>query len=85
MKARVSQLHKTEAEWQKFETLIPLPGEIIVFDPDANCNYSRIKIGDGKNTLKELPFLINSAVSDYLEQQKFNDVIDAGRVKDYIK
>ena len=33
MKARISQLHRTEAEWQKLTSWIPEPGELIIYDP----------------------------------------------------
>lgn len=92
MKARVSQLHKTEAEWNKLLNFIPLAGELIVFDPDAQHRYVRLKIGDGElqangtitgTKLKDLPFFIDSAIDDHVTKRRLNDVIDAGRVSDY--
>ena len=54
MKARVCNLHKTEAEWIKLNTWVPEAGELIVYDPDAHHNYARIKMGDGVRPLKDL-------------------------------
>jgi hypothetical protein len=80
MKARISQLHKTAAEWQKHSEWTPEPGEIVVYDPDETTPYSRIKIGDGERTLKELDFFINSAIAEILDTISFSDSIDGGRI-----
>lgn len=83
MKARISQLHMTEAEWQKYSSLIPEPGEFIVYDPDSEHPHARIKVGDGSRTLKELDFFIDSAIEEILKQIRFEDSIDGGRITEY--
>ncbi len=83
MIARISQLHKTEAEWNKLTTFIPISGEVIIFDADKTYNYARVKIGDGKTKLKDLPFFIDSAIEHLITKQRLNEVIDAGRITDY--
>lgn len=83
MKARVSQLHKTEAEWSKLKSWVPEAGEIIVYDPDSQHNYARVKIGDGKRDLQSLTFLIDSAINTYMQKQRHSEVLDGGRVSDY--
>ena len=83
MKARISQLHNTEAEWLAYSTLVLEPGELAVYDPDDTYSYSRIKVGDGKRTLSELDFFIDSAVEELLKQIRFSDVIDGGRITEY--
>ena len=85
MKARVSQLHKTEAEWYKFSDWTPNPGEIIIYDPDNQFNYARIKIGDGNTTLKNLPFFIDSAINTNLQKRRYENTIDGGRIIDLVK
>ena len=40
MKARVSQLHKTEADWNRLSSFVPLSGEFIIFDPDKTHEYA---------------------------------------------
>lgn len=85
MKARISQLHMTEAEWQKFSGWIPEPGELVVYDSDRSYAYARIKVGDGKRTLGELDFFITSAIEDMLKQVRFEDSIDGGRITEYSK
>lgn len=83
MKARLSLLHKTEAEWRKFNNLIPEPGEVIIYDSDDNYNYVRLKVGDGKHYLHELDFFIDSTILATLAAQKYPEIIDAGRITDY--
>lgn len=80
MKARVSHLHKTELEWAKLVSWKPEAGELIIFDPDENYDYARVKIGDGKRTLKELPFFIDSAILNHLKVQQYFEIIDGGRI-----
>ena len=80
MKARVSNLHKTEAEWKKLDHWTPAAGELIVYDPDDDHSYSRIKIGDGKRTLKQLDFFIESIIAEMLTQYSRANTIDAGRI-----
>ena len=85
MKARISQLHKTEAEWNEVSSFVPEAGELIVYDPDSKHNYSRLKIGDGKKSLQELTFFIDSSVISALQNPGYSTVIDGGRITDYIK
>lgn len=85
MKARISQLHMTESEWLKYSSLIPEPGELVIYDPDSSHPYARIKVGDGKRTIKELDFFIDSAVAEILKQIRFEDSVDGGRITEYAK
>lgn len=57
MKARVQHKHDIEANWLKATNFIPLASEIIVYDPDENYDYPRIKIGDGETNINALPFV----------------------------
>ena len=82
MNARISQLHMTEAEWSKLATFVPKPGEFIVYDPDENYPYSRIKIGDGNRKLHDLDFFVNSVIDIAL---KPFEQIDGGRITEYLK
>lgn len=76
MKARMSQLHKTEAEWLELKNWKPEIGELIVYDPDENHEYSRIKIGDGQRALQDLPFYVETAIETLMQRR----TIDAGRI-----
>jgi hypothetical protein len=83
MKARISQLHMTEVEWRQYYDWIPEAGELVVYDPDSNYPYARIKIGDGIRPLKELDFFINSTITEILKQTRFEDTVDGGRITEY--
>ena len=82
MSARVANLHKSERAWKKIETVfIPKAGELVVYDPDLSHPYSRVKIGDGKSNLEALPFLIDSAIEEYLSQTyQYPTFIDGGNI-----
>lgn len=56
IKSRIEHKHDTEANWKKAVNFVPRAGELIIYDPDNNYNYARIKIGDGKSTVSNLPF-----------------------------
>ena len=54
---RIIHKHDTEANWLLVEEhFIPKAGEIIIYDPDNEHNYSRIKIGDGVSNIGKLSF-----------------------------
>lgn len=84
MKARVSNLHKTEAEWRQLNSWVPEAGELIVYDPDDRHNYARVKMGDGKRPLKDLAFFIDSAVLSIMQANQ-SKIIDGGRITNYKK
>lgn len=84
MKARISQLHKTEAQWDSIPNFVPFNGEFILFDPDKQHAYTRLKVGDGNTPLRRLPFFIDSSIDDFIETH-FDKIIDAGRITDYKK
>ena len=54
---RIMQKRDSEAKWNDCSDFIPLNGEIIVYNADANYNYPRIKIGDGVTNINALPFV----------------------------
>lgn len=55
LNARIIHKHETEANWLQ-SSLIPMKGELIVYDIDDNYSYERIKIGDGVQNVNDLPF-----------------------------
>ena len=79
MRARISQLYKTEAEWSKLLKFKPYPGEIIIFAPDDQHSYARMKIGDGNTLLVDLPFF---GITELDDPRRADKVIDAGCVAD---
>jgi hypothetical protein len=84
IRARVSNLIKNEAEWSKLDLkFTPLPGELVVYAPENPLKSPRIKIGDGKHTLHELPFVIEATVTALLEKYQRSEELDAGNITDY--
>ena len=53
---RIIHKHDIAENWEKATGFIPMQGEIIIYDIDANYDYERIKIGDGVTVVDELPF-----------------------------
>ena len=60
--SRIQHKHDLEINWNKALNFIPKIGEIIVYDIDENYTYERIKIGDGKTTVINLPFITDNLV-----------------------
>jgi hypothetical protein len=62
-----------EANWKKATGFIPLAKEIIIYKPDENYSYSRIKIGDGVTGVNDLPFIVDTdgylASKDWVDEQ----------------
>lgn len=52
---RLQQKRATQAQWEATSGFIPLAGEIIIYEPDSNYNYPRMKVGDGVHTIAALP------------------------------
>ena len=62
------QKHGVESDWNKAVNFTPASGQIIVYDPDENFSYPRMKIGDGVTKIVDLPFTNagnTKAVSNY--------------------
>ena len=55
--SRLIHKHDIETNWNKATSFIPKQGELIVYDIDNEHNKPRIKIGDGENTVINLPFI----------------------------
>lgn len=83
LNARVSHMHDVELNWNKCTKFIPMIGEVLVYDADDTHPYQRVKIGDGKTTVVNLPFLVDATVEDILFGDGATGYIDAGRITDY--
>lgn len=84
MKARISLLHKTEAEWNSYANFVPSAGEVIIYDPDDKNLVARLKIGDGIRTLAELEFTIEAIAKALIENKEQEELLDAGRITKYM-
>lgn len=68
IKTRVMNKHETQEDWEKAVNFIPLMAEIIVYEADSVHTQARLKIGDGKTPINELPFYgdpVNSIWGDF--------------------
>lgn len=57
---RIVHKHDIEANWQLAINFTPKQGELIVYDPDENFSYPRIKIGDGEKNVNALSFITDN-------------------------
>ena len=62
--SRLVQKHDIEANWNKAVNFRPLAGELIVYDVDSEHRYPRLKVGDGKTLVMDLPFFSEDAIGD---------------------
>lgn len=83
IKSRIQQKHDIEANWVKAVNFIPMIGELIVYDPDASHNESRLKIGDGQTLVNNLPFagsgsggMVDLDITDQVELVAVRDSSD---------
>lgn len=61
IKTRVMQKYDSEANWKLATNFKPMKGEVIVYSPDDDYSYPRIKIGDGASFVNDLPFITEAA------------------------
>lgn len=74
IKGRISNKHGTESDWLKSvykngdpslgyvdNPFIPIAGELIIYDPEDEDQKVRVKYGDGKTNVCDLPFYDYSA------------------------
>lgn len=54
--SRIILAHDTQARWSA-ASFVPRKGEIIIYDADATNKMARIKIGNGIDLVKNLPFV----------------------------
>lgn len=82
---RIIPLHQIQAVWNAVTTFVPQLGEIVVYDPDQTNTQPRIKIGNGKNTIKQLPF--NANLQDVLKYFKTDSkgitTVISGHISDW--
>lgn len=80
---RIKLRNDSHENWNKQKTLIPFDGEIIIYDILKNeeaerinkepIPYQLIKIGNGYQTLEELPFINN--FQNYYLKQEIDDIV----------
>ena len=74
IKMRSQQKHDIEANWSRATAFIPMAGELVVYDIDDKHDYSRLKIGDGKTSVVDLPFIDKIIAEELLKKADINYV-----------
>lgn len=64
LNTRQLQKYDIESNWNSTPDFIPKAGEVIIYSPDENTFYPRMKIGNGVTAIANLPF-----VNKYLEDK----------------
>ena len=74
---RITLKHDTEANWELAENFRPKAGEPIIYDPDENHDYHRVKFGTGSSTtkVKDLPF-IDKHIWEQIRTMSYLDAIE---------
>ena len=73
VKATFIPKHDVEENWKKAINFIPANAEWVIYDEDASHDKKRIKIGDGKTNVNDLPFHTE-------EQEVIKDVLQLATV-----
>ena len=84
MLARVSNLAKPAEEWSKLN-FVPMLGELVVYTFADSAKSPSIKIGDGKHSLHELPFVVETIAAELIKNVQLREELDAGCITDYFK
>ena len=66
-KTRIVHKHAIEADWVRAINFIPMKAALIVYDPDNNYFFPRIKIGDGINNVNDLPFVNIDSEGNFID------------------
>lgn len=69
IKGKIIFKHGTEADWN-LSNYKPDKGEQVLYDPDGNYSYTRVKYGDGERIVAELPF----------GGATFDDLVEANKI-----
>lgn len=73
---RIALKHDIEANWNKAANFIPMKGEVIIYDPDQNYSYPRIKVGNGIDVVPMLPFLNEPKGTSYVwKKYMYNPIL----------
>ena len=62
---RIAVKSDSEANWNLAAGFVPMRGELIVYIPDEQHDYSRLKIGDGDTPIGRLPFIDSATIGGH--------------------
>ena len=82
--ARVQHKIDTQENWEKATNFIPLKGELIIYDIDANNTSRRIKIGDGITPVNDLEFVSEQSDYEQNDSSKSNYIKNRTHYKEVI-
>lgn len=68
LNTRIQLKHDIEANWNKATGFIPKLAEVIIYDIDDNYGFPRMKVGDGKTVVTELPFVYDPVTKDDIDE-----------------
>ena len=57
IKTRIQLKNDTEENWNKATNFVPKQGELIIYSTDAAHPFPRLKTGDGRTSVINLPFI----------------------------
>lgn len=64
IKTRIQLKNDTEAHWDLATNFVPREGEVIIYSADDTHPFSRLKVGDGKTNVINLPFIDSGTVNN---------------------
>lgn len=67
IKSRIQLKNDLQENWDKATGFVPKDGEIIIYDVDSTYTYPRIKVGDGVNTVTNLPFMNDEITNEQID------------------
>ena len=77
MKERIQIKHDIAANWEKAKNFIPLAGELVIYDGllenGVYVEPPRLKIGDGKTKINDLPFIDIKTSAENSSKYKVED------------
>lgn len=68
MIGRIQHKHAVESDWLKATGFTPKEGELIIYDPDTDHPYPRIKVGNGTDNVNALPFTDPEITLDEIDE-----------------
>lgn len=83
MHTRIIHTHDIEKNWEATSNFIPRAGELICYDPDTEHDSARVKIGDGVQSINELPFFVDSSITCYFSESDGIVYLDGGNITSY--
>lgn len=82
IKSRIVHKHDVESNWILATNFTPKQGELIVYDIDTSHTYERVKVGDGKTLVSQLPFVDDALRTELLGE--ISTAVSGLATEDYV-